>query len=59
MSADQDLTGDYGYDLAHEMKAAWPIPSPRAPLRAVGAAARTPREPDPHSDWSYDQAHEF
>jgi hypothetical protein len=58
MSADQEYSGDYGYDLAHEVTAALhAIPRPRgaSPLTAsaVPFAAM-----DPHGDLGYDSAHE-
>lgn len=58
MSADQEYAGDYGYDLAHEVKAGAggsgmrPRTIPTVGIRAV------PFEPDPHGDLGYDQAHE-
>jgi hypothetical protein len=58
MSADQEYSGDYGYDLAHEVKAGLhDIPRPRsAPRMATAAAASL--HVDLHSDLGYDSAHE-
>jgi len=57
MSADQEYSGDYGYDLAHEVHAGLPfIPRQRgaSPLTVTAA----PFTVDPHGDLGYDCAHE-
>jgi hypothetical protein len=58
MSVDQDCSGDYGYDLAHEVMAGLDasIPRPRSPRPAVFKAR--PGEVDPHGDLGYDSAHD-
>ena len=57
MSADQEYSGDYTYDLAHEVKASLDgVHRPRA-LRSVPVSA-LPFEVDPHGDLGYDSAHE-
>jgi hypothetical protein len=57
MSADQEYSGDYGYDLAHEVIAGLDaIPRPRgaSPVRVSAA----PFAIDLHGDLGYDSAHE-
>jgi hypothetical protein len=58
MSADQDNTGDYGYDLAHEVSAG--LDSSFLRPRSVRAAAfhGAPRGTEPNGDLGYDSAHE-
>lgn len=51
-----DDAGDYGYDLAHEMKTVQ-LPSPRRVMPA--SFGKIGRELDPSSDFGYDQAHEI
>jgi hypothetical protein len=60
MSADEEYSGDYGYDLAHEVKAGLhDIPRPRGALRIpMAAAATAPSAVDLHGDLGYDSAHE-
>jgi hypothetical protein len=58
MSGDDDQSGDYGYDLAHEVKAHLATPPsghPAVPSTPIGA----PRTIDPDADFGYDEAHEF
>lgn len=57
MSADQEYSGDYGYDLAHEVKAAFDARSRRPRAAPVGVSA-VAFEVDPHGDLGYDSAHE-
>jgi hypothetical protein len=59
MSGDQEYSGDYGYDLAHEVKAGLhDIPRPRtAPPMAV-TTSTAPFVVDLHGDLGYDSAHE-
>jgi len=57
MSADHDHSGNYGYDLVQEVKAALQIPSPRerppvSGIRATGARL------DVDGDLGYDLVHE-
>jgi hypothetical protein len=58
MSADEEYSGDYGYDLAHEVKAGLhDVPRPRSAPR-MAAAATAPSAVDLHGDLGYDSAHE-
>ena len=59
MSADSDYSGDYAYDLAHEMKAILSLPSSRPAVRRTCAAPMPRREVDPDGDLGYDHAHEI
>ena len=57
MSTDQEYSGDYGYDLAHEVHAGLhSIPRPRGVSPLTVSAA--PFVADPHADLGYDSAHE-
>jgi hypothetical protein len=60
MSADEEYSGDYGYDLAHEVHAALSdIPRPRvAPQTIVTAGTTASFTVDLHGDLGYDSAHE-
>jgi hypothetical protein len=54
---EQDASGDYGYDLAHEAgrqgRPAEPTgDAPRPPLPAES-------RPEPDGDFAYDEAHDF
>lgn len=55
MPGDVELSGDYGYDLVHEVLAGLDLPRTPA-LRAVGGPVGRPFDPD--GDLGYDQAHE-
>jgi len=57
MSTDQEYSGDYGYDLAHEVPAGADGPSVRPRRLPVVALSGTPFEVDPHGDLGYDSAH--
>jgi hypothetical protein len=57
MSADQEYSGDYGYDLAHEV-AVGPDAVPRQRGASPLAVSATPFVVDPHGDLGYDSAHE-
>jgi hypothetical protein len=60
MSTDQDVSGDYGYDLAHEMKIALGTPMTTRRRRTVSVPAQIlRRELDPDADFGYDSAHEI
>jgi hypothetical protein len=61
MSADHEYSGDYGYDLVHEVRAALQQPATRRRVpRVSGASTRTPgTELDVDGDFGYDQAHEL
>ena len=57
MSIDQEYSGDYGYDLAHEVPAGLdgshrPRTTPRVEVAAL------PFPADPNGDLGYDSAHE-
>lgn len=57
MSNDVDLSGDYSYDLAHEVKS-MRVPAPRKPS-AFPTFVGVPFDQDPDAgDYGYDQAHE-
>jgi hypothetical protein len=58
MSADQDYSGDYGYDLAHEMRAGADGASSRPRSTVWAGMSVVPFEVDPHGDLGYDSAHE-
>jgi hypothetical protein len=56
--ADQDFTGDYGYDLADEVRSMGPGATDRVrrvPLRGIRA---TSFDPGADGDLGYDSAHE-
>lgn len=57
MTVHDQPTGDYGYDLADEVRTALRLPLPRRP----GSPAAGPRhEPDlDGGDLGYDMAHDF
>jgi hypothetical protein len=59
MSADHDYSGDYGYDLVQEVKAALQMPSSRGKLLPIRGGRGPGRELDPDGDFGYDQAHEL
>lgn len=59
MSADHDYAGDYGYDLAHELRAVLQMPSSRARIRPAVGGHLPGRELDLSGDLGYDQAHEL
>ena len=56
MDRQQDATGDYGYDLAHE--AAGRPRTPEQP-RPEGEKPPVARRGDDGEDFSYDEAHDF
>lgn len=57
MSVEQEYSGDYGYDLAHEVRSAWDR-SHRPRVARCPSVAALPFEADPHGDLGYDSAHE-
>lgn len=57
MSGEQDDSGDYGYDLVHEVKARQ-IPAPRMPVRPSRDLRGLGRAPDADGDLGYDLVHE-
>jgi hypothetical protein len=59
VSGDSEYSGDYAYDLAHEMKAVLALPTSRPGRRPGGAAPMPRREVDPDGDLGYDAAHEI
>jgi hypothetical protein len=58
MSADSEYSGDYAYDLAHEMKSLV-LPTGRRKQRPGTAFPSPKREIDPDHDLGYDHAHEI
>lgn len=58
MSAGHDQSGDYGYDLVQEVKAALHLPLQRRSSHPVSGLRSPGRELDPDADFGYDQAHE-
>jgi hypothetical protein len=57
MTVHDELTGDYGYDCASEVRTALRLPLPR---RATSPITGTGRELDPDGgDLGYDMAHDF
>ena len=52
-----DSSGDYAYDQAHERTAGGPRRRPAPDRSAPAPAGRRPPEPD--GDMSYDEAHDF
>ena len=55
MPVNDDASSDYGYDLAHELRAALALPSSR---RKAPPSGRMGRDTDRDGDFGYDQAHE-
>lgn len=55
MSGEQDYTGDYTYELAHEVKAALRIPAPRRPVYDIDLSG-VPLDPGPDGAFESDQA---
>lgn len=58
MPVDEDFSGDYGYDCAHEAAGALSTPAVRRRSTLPLAGRTAGRELDPHGDFGYDQAHE-
>jgi hypothetical protein len=57
MSAEHEMSGDYGYDMVQEVKASLQIPSPRK--RTPVSGIRVPgRLVDGNGDYGYDMVHE-
>jgi hypothetical protein len=57
MSGHEDQSGDYGYDLAHEVKSYLATPAHHPATTPTSAGMH--RDPDPDADFGYDEAHEF
>jgi hypothetical protein len=58
MSSDHEYTGDYGYDLLHEVRRMKVfVPAARTALPVCGVRAPG-SDLDPDGDLGYDQAHE-
>ena len=58
MDRQQDVSGDYGYDLAHEAagSAGRPeVPAGDAEQQSLPAGSRS----EPDGDFGYDEAHDF
>lgn len=58
MSIDHEDSGDYSYDLAHEIRTAVALPSSGARNRPVTGSVLG-RELDPGGDLGYDLVHEL
>ncbi|WP_300018577.1 hypothetical protein [Pseudonocardia sp.] len=56
MPVNDDASGDYGYDLAHELRSVLAMPLRRRP--PLAPSGRMGRESDHDGDFGYDQAHE-
>lgn len=57
MSAEHEISGDYGYDMVQEVKASLHIPSPRK--RTPVSGIRVPGHLlDVDGDYGYDMVHE-
>ncbi len=56
--AEQDSSGDYGYDMLDEIRTALDTPARRA-TRRPHVAHGMGREMDPDGDYGYDSAHEI
>ncbi|MGE3288315.1 MAG: hypothetical protein AB7J32_19770 [Pseudonocardia sp.] len=57
MSADHDYSGDYGYDLLHEVRTALSIPVPRR-CSPVISIRGVPFDRDPDGEVAGDPAHD-
>ncbi|MGD9526021.1 hypothetical protein [Pseudonocardia sp.] len=57
MSADHDYSGDYGYDLLHEVRTALSIPVPRRPSPVISIRG-VPFDRDPDGETRCDPARE-
>jgi hypothetical protein len=57
--AEHDSSGDYGYDMLDEVRAALDTPARRAARRPHVGSHGVGREMDPDGDFGYDSAHEF
>ena len=54
-----DQGHDYGYDMAHEMRAIAAMPQQRrGTSRPLTAGTGAPHDLDPDTDFGHDQAHE-
>jgi hypothetical protein len=58
MSGNEDQSDDYGYDLAHEVKAYLATPPSGRPVVRPSTTG-THRDPDPNAEFGYDEAHGF
>jgi hypothetical protein len=57
--AEHDSSGDYGYDMLDEVRAALDTPARRPSRRPFVGSHGIGREIDPDGDFGYDHAHEF
>ena len=57
--AELDHSGDYGYDMLDEVRAAPATPARRAARRPAVSSHGIGREIDPDGDFGYDHAHEL
>ena len=56
MAVPEQNSDDYGYDLAHEVKTYLAAPPPR---HRPESSADLHRDPDPDTDFGYDEVHDF
>jgi hypothetical protein len=57
--AEHEHSGDYGYDMLDEVRAASDTPARRSTRRPLVGFHGIGREIDPDSDFGYDHAHEI
>jgi len=57
--AEHDTSGDYGYDMLDEVRAALDPPARRPSRRPFVGSHGIGREIDADGDFGYDHAHEF
>jgi hypothetical protein len=58
MRRDEEISGDYGYDLVHEEVGPVPVPEDTTGL-GYGSAPPAGGKDDLSTDVSYDEAHDF
>ena len=58
MDSQQDMSGDYGYDLAHEAMTRGRPPG-EGPAAARRPMSPAPEKADQDQDLEYDEAHDF
>ena len=57
--AEHEHSGDYGYDMLDEVRAALDTSARRSTRRPLVGSHRIVREIDPDGDFGYDHAHEI
>ncbi len=57
--AEHEHSGDYGYDMLDEVRAALDTPVRRSARRPLVGSHGIGREIDPDGDFGYDHAHEI